>query len=234
MSQKDIDNEAFARMAQKWLGLPVDGWAGQNTHLAFRAKTGAAAPTPPIAHALTKPSAFFATVKASFGPLSQTQVDGFNALLSAMKSWPLQWAAYGLATAWHETATKMQPIHEFGGNAYLSKYDTGSLAAALGNTPAADGDGQIFAGRGYVQITGRRNYRAFGIEATPDDALKPDVAARIMVDGMEKGVFTGKGLKSYPLGAYSDYRRIINGQDQAAKIADYASRFELALGAGGW
>lgn len=230
---RETDNTDLARAVQKWLGVTVDGWGGAETMRAFLEKTGQTAGMG--VHALSDPDAFYASVRASFGPLKDvSQVAGFNFLLAAMKAWPVEWAAYGLATAWHETAATMQPIKEFGGNSYLSKYDTGKLASALGNTPEADGDGQRFAGRGYVQITGAANYRKFGIEASPDDALKPDVAARIMVEGMETGAFTGKGLKSYPLGHYTDYRRVINGQDKAALIAGYAMKFEAALRAGGW
>lgn len=213
---------------QKAIGVTADGDFGPGT----LAKSVALLPV--SGGVVFDPAPFFASVRDKFGGLNQTQVEGFNVLLGAMKPWPVSWVAYGLATAWHETAHTMQPIKERGGNDYLAKYDTGRLAAALGNTPAADGDGQLYAGRGYVQITGRANYRKFGIENTPNDALKPDVAARILVDGMAGGKFTGKGLSDYLPGDYVNARRIINGTDKADLIAGYARSFDAALKAGGW
>lgn len=186
---------------------------------------------------LANPAAFFAEVRLDHGPLNTPQVEGFNALLTAMEGWPVSWVAYGLATAWHETAVTMQPIKEFGGPKYFHKmYDpkgqNPKLAARLGNRLA--GDGAKYAGRGYVQLTGRANYAKYGIEDTPDDAMKPDVAARILVDGMSKGVFTGKNLADYLPGDYANARRVINGVDRAAHIANLAIGFETALTAGGW
>ena len=221
------DNEALARAVQKWLGVTVDGWGGAGTMRAFREKTGQGDTG---VHALTDAAAFFASLRASFGSLLQEQVEGIEHLLRAMTAWPLEWAAYGLATPWHETAATMQPIAEYG--------------KGKGKTYGKPGkhNGQIAYGRGYPQLTWDYNYEAVdkglglggALVANYDLALDPDISARALVFGMETGLFTGKGLKSYPLGHYNDYRRIINGTDKAALIAGYAMKFEAALRAGGW
>ena len=70
----------------------------------------------------------------------------------------LRMAAF-IAQVGHESG-QFRYVKELGGDQYLSKYDTGALAKRLGNTPEADGDGQRFAGRGLIQITGRDNYLA--------------------------------------------------------------------------
>ncbi len=183
----------------------------------------------------------FSILRKSFGKLTQDQVDGINFLVAtfdADKTITYPQAAYMLATAWHETAQKMQPITEYGSVKYFDKYDTGALAKRLGNTPALDGDGFKYRGRGYTQITGTDNYKrvgkALGIDLfkNPDLALNPDIAVKIMIYCMKNGVFTGKKLSDYINGTSKNYlsaRRIINGTDQAQKVADYAVVFEKAL-----
>lgn len=179
---------------------------------------------------------FFGAVRPLFGgSLSQGQVDGIEALLAATAALPVTHRAYLLATAKHETADTMQPIVEYGGRKYFDKYDTGKLAAALGNTPAADGDGYLYRGRGYVQITGRANYGkaglALGLDLLrhPDMALHPTVASQILVRGCSEGWFTGKKLGEYLPGDYRNARRVVNGTDRADLIAGYARQFEIAL-----
>ena len=199
-----------------------------------------------------QPSKFFDALRSGIlGPsLDQGEVSGCNAILGACDGLPLSWAAYAFATAFHETAFTMQPVREFGGPRYFTKmYDvTGSrpkLARANGNVNV--GDGVRYCGRGYVQLTWRNNYRRAGqrlsidLEGNPDLALEPEIAAKIMREGMKGGWFTGKSFGSYLPGsgpadkaAFTQARWIINGTDKAAKIAGYAVRFQDALKAGGW
>lgn len=188
---------------------------------------------------LANAATFFKGVRDTFGPLDQSQVDGFNALLKAFGDarWPLSWVAYGLATAWHETNGTMQPVEE----AYYLEERADAHRRSLRYYPHH--------GRGYVQLTWPKNYKWADDECGLNGALvgnlalamQPDIAARIMVKGMEQGAFTGKRLTDYlPIegkaghGAYRLARRIINGSDKADKIAKEALGFEAALAAGGW
>lgn len=201
---------------------------------------------------LARPEAFFASLKAGLlGPiLTASEVAGLSAILSAMEGLPLAWTAYALATAYHETAHSMQPVKERGGEAYYTRmYDPlgqrPQVAAALGNTEP--GDGSRFAGRGYVQLTGRDGYARAGellgqdLIANPDLALRPVLAASIMRLGMKGGWFTGKSFGSFlpskgpaKEAQFIQARRIINGLDRAELIAGYALQFQEALIAGGW
>lgn len=201
---------------------------------------------------LAKPQAFYNAMRMGLlGPsLSQSEVDGCDAILEACDGWPLAWTAYAGATAYHETAHTMLPIKEFGGEAYFRRRydlsgDNPALARRLGNTQV--GDGAKYAGRGYVQLTGRANYAKAQAEthhnlvANPDLAMRPDVAALILRAGMSEGWFTGKRLMTFlpshgaaDRTAFVKARAIINGSDKAGLIADYAVKFQDALALGGW
>lgn len=145
--------------------------------------------------------------------------------------------AYVLATTFHETAHTMKPIYEKGAKAYFSKYEPGTkIGKNLGNT--TKGDGFLYRGRGFTQITGRANYLKAGnklkidLIGNPDLALSPKIAAQILVAGMIEGWFTGKKLSNYITDGKSDFtnaRRIINGTDKAALIAGYAQQYDDLL-----
>lgn len=186
--------------------------------------------------------------------MSQKQVDGINHILDVWESSEfedLRWLAYMLGTAYHETAATMQPVHEYGNVAYFTRmYDIqGSrpeLARALGNL--SPGDGAKYAGRGYVQLTGKNNYarcgKLLGVDliGNPDLAMDPVIAAKIMFEGMTRTdvifvetpsvdgnfTFTGRALEDYFNDNVEDWigaRRIINGTDHAALIAETAQEF---------
>lgn len=182
--------------------------------------------------------AFFDKVVAGLGKLSQNEVDGINVLLDATRSLPITHRAYVLATAWHETGPAasilhMTPRREIWGPTEAQRGYEGR--EDLGNTQP--GDGKRFMGRGYVQITGRRNYERASkivgrdLVANPDLAMKPAIASVIIVDGMTKGWFTGKKMADFI--EYGAMRAVVNGSDKAELIAGYAQKFEAALRAQG-
>ena len=190
---------------------------------------------------------FFEEYRSRFGPLTQELVDALEVLLSRIEQdnrfgsteTDRRKLAYCLATFKWETAHTMKPIDERGGSTYFnSRYGPQTkVGKMLGNTKA--GDGALFHGRGYVQLTGRRNYtKAKGLTgadllADPERAKEPELAYQIAIQGMIDGWFTGKKLGQFIKDGQSpdfeNARTIINGHDKAANIADIARRFSEVL-----
>jgi predicted chitinase len=99
---------------------------------------------------------------------------------------PTELAAF-LAQCAHESHD-FKSMVEYGGSLDFRKYDpkfAPKKARALGNTKV--GDGARYKGRGYIQLTGRYNYKRAGealglpLEQNPELAEKPEVAAKIAV-----------------------------------------------------
>lgn len=179
---------------------------------------------------------FYKVVRTHFGALKQKQVDGFEAILSQWEGsglTDLRWLAYMLATAWHETATTMQAIEEYGkgkGRSYGKPHPKTGL---------------IYYGRGLVQLTWYENYLKMSnilyndarLAVEPALALDLKVAVNIMFEGMTtgksfKGDFTGKHLGNYFNQTKEDWegaRAIINGTDKKKLIAQYGIEFYSAL-----
>jgi hypothetical protein len=162
---------------------------------------------------------FFDIVRAHFGSLGPSQVDGFDKILDEWERRDLEderWLAYMLATAWHETGRKMQPVREMGSEAYLRRKPYWP-----------------YVGEGLVQVTWCRNYEKFGAKR-PGDLLEWPLALRALFDGMITGEFTGRQLGDYFNHRADDpvkARRIINGMDRATLVASYHRAFLEALAA---
>ncbi|WP_419736794.1 glycoside hydrolase family 19 protein [Pseudomonas sp. COR18] len=104
------------------------------------------------------------------GPKAGVFVPALNTAMSRHDiTTPKRIAAF-LAQIGHESA-QLRYVRELGSDQYLSKYDTGTLALRLGNTPDADGDGQRYRGRGLIQVTGRSNYRQCSLALFGDERL---------------------------------------------------------------
>lgn len=185
---------------------------------------------------------FFNGVRASLfnGSLTQSQVDGMNYLLDVWEAFfekpnprdGNRWLAYCMATVFHETARKMQPIEEYGkGKGYSYGKPTGPYNKA-------------YYGRGHVQLTWEDNYKRgqnqlkanYGLDVPiwpqPELMLEHQPSALILYDGMTLGWFTGVGLPKYFNSTVDDpvnARRIVNGTDQAQTIAGYYQKFKAAI-----
>jgi len=191
--------------------------------------------------------AFFAHLRRRdsgvFGTsLSQGQVDGIEALLDAGRDLPLHHIANVLAQVYRETGGRMVPVRETFADSDAQAIARLDRAWARGQLPWVKSPywrGGWF-GRGQIQLTHESNYRKFGI-SDPADAMRLDVSARVAVEGMRDGKFTGRKLADYDFPADLDAppdnnpRRIVNGRDGTdAEVAGYHRAFAAALEAGGW
>ena len=162
---------------------------------------------------------FFDCVRVQLfdGRLSSGQVDGMDRILDEWERRKLtdpRWLANMLAQTFHETGEAMQPVQEDGSPAYLR--------------------GKPYwpwIGEGLIQVTWKANAMKFGAKK-PGDCMSWPVALRALFDGMIDGMFTGVGLARYFSAKKDDpvnARRIINGLDEAQKIAGYHHLFLHAL-----
>jgi predicted chitinase len=113
-----------------------------------------------------------------------------------------------LATVGTEVAS-FEPINERGGIKYFTEHYENR--PDLGNTHP--GDGARYHGRGFIQVTGRANYRGYGqelgvpLEDQPELALDADIAARILAR-----YFKNRGIADVARsGDWKTVRRKVNG-----------------------
>ncbi|WP_147445526.1 peptidoglycan-binding protein [Corallococcus aberystwythensis] len=132
--------------------------------------------------------------------------------------------AYVLATVEHETGDTFKPIEEA---SYMTTKEAAAYLRGKKYHP--------YHGRGYVQLTWKRNYQKYsdllGLDLVrhPELLLQPNVSLFILVHGMKTGAFTSKKLSDYLTASHANLhdafrraRAIINGTDSASAIADHA------------
>jgi putative chitinase len=158
--------------------------------------------------------------------LNSTQQYSVNAINKAFEKYgdgDANKLAYILATAYHESHLK--PIREI----------KGSPGSALWNIQQKYWPSGYY-GRGFVQITWEGNYKKLGdaigvnLVRHPDKALQTSVAAKIIVVGMMRGLFTGKKLSDFINENGADFyaargtvgAKIVLGQDTAQMIENNA------------
>lgn len=166
-------------------------------------------------------SYFFGRIRNSVfgGRLTELQVDGITQIIEYRDEvWPKMSddeLAYLLATVTHETAFRMAPVREMGGEKYLrtKKY-------------------YPWVGEGLVQVTWEQNARKFGAQK-PGDLMTWPIALKAAFEGMIYGLFTRYKLSDFiKPGQKPDYvgaRRIINGTDRAKLISHYAEAYREAF-----
>ena len=208
--------------------------------------------------------AFYTALRASglFGKsLSASQVAGIEGLLDAFVTAgdaKPDTLAYGLATSYHETGTRMAPVREgFATSDAGARRAVNNLAAKRGPASAvaryakpAGPHGHVYYGRGHVQLTWLDNYRdssddaGVDLVANPDAMMDPVISARVLWKGLLDGRWNGKGKG---LGHYAmldgipglsqaeaiQARRTVNGLDKAELIAGYHRRFLACVAAAG-
>ena len=163
---------------------------------------------------------FFSRIRNSVfgGRLTELQVDGIQQIIEYRdEHWPKmsdEELAYLLATVTHETAFRMAPVREMGGERYLrtKKY-------------------YPWVGEGLVQVTWETNARKFGAQK-PGDLMTWPIALKAAFEGMIYGLFTKYKLSDFIKPGHVDYvgaRKIINGTDRAKLIAHYAEAYREAF-----
>jgi len=155
--------------------------------------------------------------------------DTFGARAQMDRPWRM---AHYLAQIAHESGRFLYDREVWGPTPAQSRYD---IREDLGNTPARDGDGKLYAGRTGMQLTGRANYTAFrdwcraeGLNP-PDFVKNPELVNTDPWEGLvpiwywTKGNPTGKSLNVYADANNAEMiTRRINGG-----LNGYAERLEL-------
>jgi len=191
---------------------------------------------------------FFDDYRVYFSPtLTQKQVDGYDAIFDHYEHLDLnenRWLAYILATVYHETGRRMEPVREgfcstdeASIKVVTDLYNRGKIRQ---NYAVLHPNGNSYFGRGLVQITWADNYKKLGnalgigtlLYDDPSLALDLTMSVKILFKGMISGLFTSHSLDDFFNATTTDWlhaRKIINRMDKADEVADYAKHFHKCL-----
>jgi peptidoglycan hydrolase-like protein with peptidoglycan-binding domain len=190
------------------------------------------------------------------GHMTKAQVAGVERIIAAGNKYGYgvpEATDYWLATSYHETGKRMQPVRESYGRSTTDTINKLEKAYKAGKLPWVKTPywrGGWF-GRGDVQLTHEENYKGplrnavmaeFGegcdIHADPDLALRPDVSAFILVEGTSKGHtnrsdFTRYSLETFINTGAVDFvnaRKTVNPGEKPSYrlVAGYAEKFRAA------
>lgn len=155
-----------------------------------------------------------------------------------------RYVAYILGTAYRESMSTMQPLRE--GRCSSTQCVVDAVYKLMERKPEKykenyalpNAEGHSYYGRGLVQLTGENNYKKLGeklkinLISEPDKALDLDTSLRILLVGMDDGLFTdGKHtLRKYFREGKTDWinaRKIVNpgSMDNAPITGGYAQIF---------
>jgi hypothetical protein len=128
--------------------------------------------------------------------------------------------AYVIATAQWETAHTFEPVREA---FWLSEsWRRNNLRY------------YPYYGRGYVQLTWKRNYEKYGdildldLVGNPDLVMEPQTSLFVLVHGFTVGTFTGRKIEDFIFAEATDFRnarKCINDNDKWAEIKTLAEGY---------
>ena len=159
---------------------------------------------------VTKAGKFFNAVRSKVHrKISASQIESYNCIFKYWQDKKLndkRWLAYAMGTAWHES--RMRPIRE-GSGGHARAVRAAKFAWRKGWTKRRydlphPRTGKVYYGRGLVQITWAENYLKVGrkigmgdrLYKNPELALRPDIATKLMFEGMRKGLYRVEKRKS--------------------------------------
>lgn len=173
--------------------------------------------------------------------LSQDQVYGINGILDAFITHgdgSNKTLAYALATAYHETGSRMSPVREgFAKDDATARRIVSKRKYGVPTGPYR----HVYYGRGQVQLTWEENYKTSskdaGVDlvANPDKMLDPVISARVLICGLVDGRWNGKGkgisyyLPHDGVDDLKNARRTVNILDKWDLIAGYYTKFYQAI-----